>query len=260
MPRHVLISNDDGIDAPGLWALVSACTTLDCEVTVVAPSENQSAVGGSLSVRKELRWVPIDDPPVVGTNAWHVNGSPASAVIVGLDGVLSETPDLLISGINQGANLGNDLTASGTVGAALQGYFRGITSIAFSYAADPRARAVNWATAESVASIVCREELEGRLPTPVLLNVNIPVVPFEELLGIVVARVAPQGYFELMVKGEPGEIGRRPFEAGAFTPSPGTDIWAVMNKYVSVSPLRVDFTDHQLLDTLGECLNANWGE
>ena len=174
MPKRILISNDDGRDSPGLWALARACAPLDCEITVVAPSENQSAVGGSLTLRRELTWTRIASPPVAGVDAWHVNGSPASAVIVGLHGVLDEPPDLLISGINQGANMGNDLTASGTVGAALQGHFRGITSLAISYGMTPRTE-VDWDAAERVAAIVCREEIEGRLPPSVFLNVNVPL-------------------------------------------------------------------------------------
>jgi len=259
MTRRILISNDDGFESPGLWALVRACEPLDCDVTVVAPSKNQSAVGGSLTLRQELNWTRIEDPPVPGTDAWHVNGSPASAVIVGLHGVLSEPPDLLVTGINQGANMGNDLMASGTVGAALQGHFRGITSLALSYAMTPRTE-VDWTTAERVAAIVCREELEGRLPPSVLLNVNIPLVPFDEVAGVLVTRVARRGYFELEIKGESsGELGRRPFQPDTLTPAPGTDIWAIMNKYVSVSPLQANFTDHHVIDALGEQLNAAWG-
>ncbi len=270
MPRRILISNDDGYESPGLWALVRACEALDCHVTVVAPSKNQSAVGGSLTLRQELIWTRIEAPPVPGADAWHVNGSPASAVIVGLDGVLSEPPDLLVSGINQGANMGNDLTASGTVGAALQGHFRGITSLAISYAMMPRTE-VDWDAAERVATIVCRGEIEGRLPPSVFLNVNIPLVPFEEIRGILVTRAARRGYFHLEVREgasgqlrDPlqglGELTRGPFTPTSIDPPPGTDFWAVMHKYVSVSPLQANFTDHQVIDALGERLNAAWSE
>ncbi len=260
MPKRILISNDDGRDSPGLWALARACAPLDCEVTVVAPSENQSAVGGSLTLRRELTWTRIASPPVAGVDAWHVNGSPASAVIVGLHGVLDEPPDLLISGINQGANMGNDLTASGTVGAALQGHFRGITSLAISYGMTPRTE-VDWDAAERVAAIVCREEIEGRLPPSVFLNVNVPLVPFDEIRGMLVTRVARRGYFQLERQGETsGELRRRDFEPTALDPPPGTDIWALLHKYVSVSPLQANFTDHHVIDDLGAQLNAAWGE
>ena len=270
MPSRILISNDDGYESPGLWALVRACKSLDCEVTVVAPTDNQSAVGGSLSLRKELKWVRIEDPPVPGVDAWHVNGSPASAVIVGLDGVLDEPPDLLVSGINQGANMGNDLTASGTVGAALQGHFRGITSLALSYAMMPRTE-VDWDAAERVAAIICREEIEGHLPKSIFLNVNIPLVPFEEIKGVLVTRAARRGFFHLDMKGDTsgelrdplqglGELTRRPFTPTPLDPPPGTDFWAVIHKYVSVSPLQANFTDHHVIDALGDRFNAAWGE
>lgn len=270
MLRRILISNDDGYESPGLWALVRACASLDCEVTVVAPSRNQSAVGGSLTLRQDLTWTRIKNPPVPAVEAWHVDGSPASAVIVGLDGVLTEAPDLLISGINRGANMGNDLTASGTVGAALQGHFRGITALAISYAMPPRAE-VDWDAAERVATIICREEIEGRLPRSVFLNVNIPLVPFEEIRGVLVTRAARRGYFHLEVKSEAsgqrrdplqglGELTRRPFTPTPVDPPPGTDFWAVMHQYVSVSPLQANFTDHHVIDALGERLNAAWSE
>ena len=260
MPRRILISNDDGYESPGLWALARAGRSLDCEVTVVAPEKNQSAVGGSLTLRQELNWTRIEDPPVAGVDAWRVNGSPASAVIVGLNGVLDEAPDLLVAGINQGANMGNDLTASGTVGAALQGHFRGITSLAISYAMTPRTE-VDWDAAERVAAIFCREEIEGRLPKSIFLNVNIPLVPFEEIKGIVVTRVARRGYFHLEVQGESsGILTRGPFKPTSLDPPPGSDIWAIINKYVSVSPLQANFTDHHVIDALGERFNAAWGE
>ena len=261
MPRRILISNDDGHESPGLWALARACRSLDCDVTVVVPNKNQSAVGGSLTLRQELNWVRIEEPPVPGVDAWHVNGSPASAVIVGLNGVLDEEPDLLVSGINRGANIGNDLTASGTVGAALQGHYRGITSLAISYAMDPRAEGVDWDAAERVAAIFCREEIEGRLPKSIFLNVNIPLVPFEEIKGILVTRVARRGYFHLEVQGESkGFLTRGPFEPTPLDPPPGTDIWAILHKYVSVSPLQANFTDHHVIDALGERFNAAWNE
>ncbi len=260
MPRRILISNDDGYESPGLWALARACAALDCDVTVVAPTDNQSAVGGSLTLRKELTWTPVDSP-VEGVEAWHVNGSPASAVIVGIDGVLKEPPDLLVSGINRGANTGNDLTASGTIGAALQGHYRGITSLGLSLAMDPRAEGVDWDAAERVAGIFCREEIEGRIPKSIFLNVNIPLIPFEEMKGVLVTRVARRGHFHLEVAGETkGYLSRRPFKPTPLDPPPGTDLWAIVHKYVSVSPIQASFTDHHVIDDLGARLNAAWTE
>tara|TARA_B100001123_G_scaffold346537_1_gene395038 strand:+ start:14556 stop:15338 length:783 start_codon:yes stop_codon:yes gene_type:complete len=260
MPRRILLSNDDGYESPGLWALAQACRSLDCEVIVVAPDKNQSAVGGSLTLRQELVWTRIEAPPIADVEAWHVNGSPASSVIVGLDGVLDEPPDLVVSGINQGSNMGNDLTASGTVGAALQSHFRGIPSMAISYAMIPRTE-VDWDTAERIAAMLCREGIEGAFPESIFLNINIPLVPFEEIKGFLVTRVARRGYFHLEVQGETsGVLTRGPFESTLLDPPPGTDIWALINKYVSISPIQANFTDHQVIDALGERLNAAWSE
>ncbi len=264
-PASAFVTNDVGMTFEIMGQRIRE--TLD---EWFARPSDQSAVGGSLSLRKELKWVRIEDPPVSGVDAWHVNGSPASAVIVGLDGVLDEPPDLLVSGINQGANMGNDLTASGTVGAALQGHFRGITSLALSYAMMPRTE-VDWDAAERVAAIICREEIEGHLPKSILLNVNIPLLPFEEIKGVLVTRAARRGFFHLDMKGDTsgelrdplqglGELTRRPFTPTPLDPPPGTDFWAIIHKYVSVSPLQANFTDHHVIDALGDRFNAAWGE
>src|SRR5690606_34653091 len=133
---NVLVTNDDGVDSPGLWTLVRAVQPVAENLYVVAPKENQSAVGASLTLRRELHWERMA-APVAGVNAWHLDGTPADCVIIALRQIVEHHIDLVVSGVNQGANLGNDVLASGTVGGALQGHFRGITAAAFSLLMEP---------------------------------------------------------------------------------------------------------------------------
>ena len=109
--KRILITNDDGFDSPGLWALVRACSKHECQITVAAPRENQSAAGASLTLRKQIEWESVKNPPVANIQAWAIGGRPGDAAIVGLDH-LSKSTDILISGINQGANIGFDLSIS----------------------------------------------------------------------------------------------------------------------------------------------------
>lgn len=253
--RNILVTNDDGIDAPGLWALVRAVVPFAEKVYVVAPTVNQSAVGASITIRRELHWERYPNPPVDGVEAWHVNGTPADCVMIAYRQIVKHPISWLVSGINQGANVGNDILASGTVGGALQGHFRDLTSMAFSQSVPDGAK-VDWSCAERVVALVARAEANGKLPEGVFLNVNIPHVPFEELQGITVTRVGRHGYLKLMESGEQDAVIER--DGSLYhdpeTP-PGTDVWALRNNYVSVSPLQSNLTDHRLLDLLSERMN-----
>ena len=255
--KRILITNDDGFDSPGLWALVRACSKHECQITVAAPRENQSAAGASLTLRKQIEWESVKNPPVANIQAWAVGGRPGDAAIVGLDH-LSESTDILISGINQGANIGFDLSISGTVGAALQGYFRGITSFAISYAMTPQTE-VDWETAEHIASIVCGKALSEEIPRKSFLNINIPLVPIEEIAGLVVTRAEETGYFQLEdPKNNASKLTRKTFEEPKPIPQAGTDLWALSQKYVSVCPIQINLTDYRKMDALGKVLNENW--
>lgn len=262
MPRNILVTNDDGIDSPGLWALVRAVVPVAREVVVVAPTINQSAVGAGFTLRRELQWTRAAPPPGADVEAWHVDGTPADCVMVALDKLLVDRGiDMVVSGVNRGANVGNDVLASGTVGGALQGHFRGLVALAVSQAFrgpyDEAEAEIDWSVAERVAAMVCRMEAEGRLPGSLFLNVNIPACPFEEIAGMVVTRMGRHGYVRLQeLTGTSAVLDR---EAGLLThpdAPPGTDIWALAHDYVSVSPLQSNLTDHRLLDLLGQRLNA----
>ena len=134
--RNFLITNDDGIDAPGLWALVRACKPVADHVYVVAPTNNQSGVGAGLTMRRELHWEQVTNPPVDGVEAWHVNGTPGDCVNIAMRQIADHWVDIVVSGVNSGTNVGRDTIGSGTVGGALHAHFRGIASAAFSLAGD----------------------------------------------------------------------------------------------------------------------------
>ncbi|HET7737865.1 MAG TPA: 5'/3'-nucleotidase SurE [Tepidiformaceae bacterium] len=251
----ILVTNDDGIESAGLWALVRAVAPFG-DVTVVAPSENQSAVGAGLTLRRELKWEQFESP-VEGVDAWHVNGTPGDCVIIAMRSIITSWVDLVVSGVNTGANLGNDILASGTVGGALQGHFRDINSIAFSQTMeDMNAPDFDWSTAERVAGLVVRTVTDG-IPGPFFLNVNVPACEYEALSGILVTRMGRHGFMKLAERsGQSGVLEKEVDPHLNPDTPPGTDIWAITHNYVSVSPLQANLTDHRLIDALGSKLNA----
>ena len=260
MPRNFLVTNDDGIESPGLWTLVRAVKPIADQVCVVAPTVNQSAVGAGFTLRRQLTWTQLDRPPVEGVQAWHVDGTPADCVMVAMDKLIEHDVHVVVSGVNFGANVGHDVLASGTVGGALQGHLRGMAAVAFSQVVgdgNATMEDVDWATAERVATMICKAESEGTLPTSVFLNVNVPKVPFEEITGTLVTRMGRSGYVRLLeVTGESAVLEKElDLNTNPITP-PGTDIWALAHGYVSVSPLQSNLTDHRLIDILGQELNA----
>ncbi|MCK9521306.1 MAG: 5'/3'-nucleotidase SurE [Dehalococcoidia bacterium] len=259
MSRNILVTNDDGIDSPGLWALVRAVAPLGDHVYVIAPTVNQSAVGAGITLRRELHWERYTGDQTPGVEAWHVNGTPADCVLVGMSKIVEHDIHWIVSGVNQGANVGNDILASGTVGGALQGHFIGLTSMAFSQTTRD-GEETDWSCAERVAALIARAAANGDLPTDVFLNINVPYRTYEELGGVLVTRMGRHGYLKLKEAFENVGVIEREVElmTNPDTP-PGTDTWALANGYVSVSPLQSNLTDHRLLDLLSERLNAAFG-
>ena len=238
---RILIANDDGYLAPGLAALVEACRGLG-EIDVVAPEQNASGTSNALTLQRPLSvWT--------AANGYrYVNGTPSDCVHVALTGLLATRPDLVLSGINNGANMGDDTLYSGTVAAAMEGYLFGIPSIAFSLAEK------GWPHIDDAARVARRliEQVLARPPAPGhwLLNVNIPARPEAELCGLRTTRLGRRHASEPVIRqtnprGEPiywiGAAGDAR-EAGE-----GTDFHAVAGGFVSVTPLQVDLTDHALL-------------
>lgn len=238
---HILVSNDDGYRAPGIAALAKAMRRFG-RVTIVAPDHNHSGASNSLTLNRPLT---VEHMP--GDDLYVVSGTPSDCVHVALTGLLDEKPDLVVSGINCGANMGDDTMYSGTVAAAIEGYLFGIPSIAFSQIDK------GWAELESAAEVTgvvvekflpqIREKREA-----VLLNVNMPNMPREALQGIRATRLGRRSSAESVIR----EMSPRGFPiywlGAAGKPADaaeGTDFWATSHGFVSVTPLQTDLTNHR---------------
>lgn len=247
---HILVSNDDGYNAEGILALAQEMKRFG-RVTVVAPEHNHSGASNSLTLNKPLS-VTQSEPDV-----FVVSGTPSDCVHLALTGLLDQKPDLVVSGINCGANMGDDTMYSGTVAAAIEGYIFGIDSLAFSQIDR------GWSqlpSAAKMAGVIIERFLQRKKKQtePVLLNVNMPNMPFEALQGIKATRLGRRHQAEHMIdqinpRGLPiywlGAAGK-PRDA-----SPGTDFWATAHGFVSVTPLQIDLTDHKLVSQA-----AHWVE
>lgn len=234
---RILVANDDGVHFQGLWTLVEALTPCH-QVTVVAPDREQSGVGPALSLHHALRAHPVTSP-IAGVCAYAVQGTPGDCVILGL-GALAQDAELVIAGINEGANVGDDVFISGTVGAALHGYFRGLPAIAISVTAP---HSTHYRPAAHVAARLVESFASGQMPRRTLLNVNVPDLPAGEIKGVVLARRAHRRYDDLIqeAKDDRGKtlywiVRRRP----AGEPEEGTDIWAIRNGNISIVSLESD--------------------
>ncbi len=245
---HVLISNDDGIDAPGLKALEDAIRSLEgYRVTVVAPHDQQSASSHSLTLTSPLR---ILDR---GEGRYAVTGTPTDSVLVAMEKILrSDPPDLVLSGINHGPNMGEDVVYSGTVAAAMEGTMIGLPSYAISLA--------EWGTPDFTGSAgflrCCLADiLAFQLPKGTLLNINIPQRPVEEIQGLRVTRLGNRVY-QNVITDKVDPHGRPYLWIGGKGPTweqeNGTDYCAVEQGFISVTPLMVDLTDHDLRPRLKE--------
>ena len=246
---RILVSNDDGIFSPGIKALGLAMRALG-EVYVVAPDVEQSAVGHGITVRRPLRFKHTQSAGFGEIPAYRVDGTPADCVVLGVH--LLGRPDLLVSGINIGVNLGLDLTHSGTVAAALEGTSLGIPSIAFSL--DTSGEELDFTEAALWAQRLARLVAEKGLPSGIFLNVNFPAGTPK---GVLVTRLSTHHWEDTVVERLDPE--GRPYYWIAGTPvgeeEEGTDLWAVRRGYVSVTPVSLDFT---ALDFLPEV--ARWME
>lgn len=241
---HILVSNDDGYRAPGIQALAQALRRFG-RVTVVAPDHNHSGASNSLTLNRPLTVEHQD-----GDSLYVLSGTPSDCVHVALTGLLPK-PDLVVSGINCGANMGDDTMYSGTVAAAIEGYLFGVPSIAFSQIDK------GWAELDSaakIAQLVVERYLESREDErAVLLNVNMPNMPVEALKGIRGTRLGKRNCAESVIR----EMSPRGFPiywlGAAGKPADaeeGTDFWATSHGYVSVTPLQVDLTNYKQVPTV----------
>lgn len=242
----ILISNDDGYLAPGISALADALSAI-AEITVVAPDSNRSGSSNSLTLDRPL-WVER-----ASNGFYYLNGTPSDCVHVALTGLLPERPDLIVSGINQGQNMGDDTLYSGTVAAATEGFLFGIPAIAFSQLHK------GWQHLDSAARIA-REVVERKFDTlekPFLLNVNIPNLPYSEIGACVATRLGKRHQSEPVYKMQ-DPYGKDMFwigPAGSVRDAgEGTDFHATALGHVSITPLRIDLTHVTQLDQLRKAL------
>lgn len=232
---RILLSNDDGVRAPGLAALYTALSKL-AEVTVIAPDRNCSGASNSLTLHNPLRVEQLEN------GFLSVNGTPTDCVHIGTNSPLGESPDLVVSGINDAPNMGDDVIYSGTVAAATEGRFVGLPAIAVSM--GEHGHDFYDTAARVVAELVERLKKEP-LTSDFVLNVNVPYLPYEKLKGTKLTRLGRRHRAENMVRGS-DPWGREIFWYGPVGPQrddgPGTDFAAVAEGYVSITPLTVDMT------------------
>ncbi len=257
---HILVTNDDGVTAPGLLALAQAMRRFG-QVTVLAPDHNWSASGHVKTLHRPLRVkeVTLAD----GTPALASDGAPSDCVALAVLGLIPTKIDLVVSGINPYANVGHDVTYSGTVTAAMEGTIWGIPSIAFSLDSKESNHLdrLDYSTAAHIATLVAEQVLTHGLPPNVLLNVNIPYAPLAELRGLQITRQGLRIYHDELIRREDPR-GRPYYWIGGDAPGgvaeEGTDIGALAQNYVSVTPIQLDLTAHQYIETLRQWPWPQW--
>lgn len=239
----ILLTNDDGVQAEGLKRLRRAVSGLG-RVVVVAPERQQSGASHALTLSDPLRSNPVEKDVIT------VDGTPTDCVLLAMRGLLKERPSLLVSGMNHGPNLGDDVTYSGTVAAAFEGTLLGLPSIAISVCSWEECR---FEAAERFATTIAKNVLERGLPEGTLLNVNVPSIPPEEVKGVKVTKLGKRVYRDAVVK-KTDPRGRAYYWIGGQPPiwceGEGTDFEAVEAGMVSVTPLQLDLTDYKSLHTV----------
>lgn len=246
---HILLSNDDGYESPGIQCLADNLTDIG-RITVVAPDRNRSGASNSLTLDDPIRAHTMPDGVI------RVDGTPTDCVHLAITGLLENEPDIVISGINQGANLGDDVLYSGTVAAAMEGRFLGLPAMAVSMIGpDP----VHYETAARVVRHLLERLQRQPLSFDTILNINVPDLPYDQLAGYQTTRLGHRHRAEPVIKttdprgrdiywvGPPGEEQ----DAGE-----GTDFHAIRHNFVSVTPLHVDLTRHAVLKELGDWLGG----
>lgn len=241
---HILVTNDDGVHAPGIRALAAALSEI-AEITVIAPDRNRSGASNSLTLSAPLRTQQIEP------GIFSVEGTPTDCSHLALTGLLDEKPDMIVSGVNEHANLGDDVWYSGTVAAAMEGRFLGYPALAISLDGDQ-----HYATAAAVACKLVQQMQTHALPAATILNVNVPDVPLEALQGYEITRLGTRHLAQPLIKqkdprGKPIYwIGPSGLQADA---GQGTDFYALEQRRVSITPLRADLTCYEAFESI-----SNW--
>ena len=248
---RVLVSNDDGVDAPGIAVLSNRLGEMG-EVTVVAPDRDRSGASNSLTLDAPIRALRLDE------HRWRVAGTPTDCVHLALSGLLDHEPDIVVSGINNAANLGDDVIYSGTVSAAMEGRFLGLPAIAVSLVTRDHVGKHFDSAAEAVL-LLMRRLLVDPLPADTILNVNVPDRPWNDIRGLQVTRLGRRHrsapcIAQLDPRGRPIYWIGPPGDAA--DDGPGTDFAAVRDGYVSITPIHVDLTRFQALDKVAGWVSA----
>jgi len=239
----ILVTNDDGVYSPGIQILAKRLRQLD-SVVIVAPDRERSAVGHSMTLHRPLLIEEIKD------SVYSVNGTPTDCVNIAVKGLLKETPRLVVSGINKGPNLGDDVTYSGTVAGAIEARLLGVPSLAVSLAARNDFR---FAEAAEVAARAAAMIFEHGLTEGTLLNINVPNLPITEIRGTAITRLGKRIYHQMTVE-RVDPRGKRYYWIGGGEPDwereEGTDFDAIDHKLVSITPLHLDLTDYSSFEKL----------
>jgi 5'-nucleotidase len=242
----ILLSNDDGYRAKGIRHLADALRDV-AELTIVAPERNRSGAGHSLTLDVPLRVYRAEE------NVYFVNGTPTDCVHLAISGLFEYEHDMVVSGINNGANLGDDVLYSGTVAAAIEGRFLGLPTMAVSLCTETTGR--NFPTAGRIARRLVDHLVRAPLEASMILNVNVPDVPYEEIKGLRVTRLGNRHRSKPIVRAEDPR-GRYIYwvgPAGAGQDAgPGTDFHAIANCFVSITPLQIDLTRHNALQGVAD--------
>jgi 5'-nucleotidase len=244
---RILLSNDDGYFAPGLALLAQALASV-AEVTVVAPERDRSGASNSLTLDRPLSL------RKAANGFFYVNGTPTDCVHLAVTGMLEQLPDMVVSGINHGANMGDDTIYSGTVAAATEGFLLGVPAIAVSLAGVSMG---HYTTAANIALELVQRYHRQAFSQPMLLNVNVPDVPQAELQGIEITRLGKRHKAEPVLKTESPRgdtvywVGAA---GGAQDAGPGTDFHAISNRRVSITPLQIDLTHFDKIDYMKQWL------
>lgn len=244
----ILLSNDDGYFAPGLNILAEHLAKI-AEITVVAPERNRSGASNSLTLDRPL------SVKKASNGFFYVNGTPTDCVHIALTGLMDSMPDMVISGINDGANMGDDTIYSGTVAAAMEGFLLDIPSIAISMSQH---NPTHFDSAARIAAELVQHYQQHGFPSPMLLNVNVPDISYEALKGKVITRLGKRHKAEpvIQLKTPRNEIvywvgaAGKPNDGGE-----GTDFYAVANNQVSISPIQVDLTKYSQIQEINDWLN-----
>jgi 5'-nucleotidase len=248
---HVLVSNDDGVDAPGIRQLAQALRQAGHRVTVVAPDRDRSGASNSLTLDQPIRAQQRDE------DTWAVAGTPTDCVHLALSGMLDGDPDIVFSGINNSSNLGDDVIYSGTVAAAMEGRCLGLPAVAVSLSTGEH-KAMHFESAARAAVELLTRLCSNPLPPDTILNINVPDLPWEQIKGWRVCRLGNRHRAEACIC-EVDPRGRPIWWIGPAGPAqdsgPGTDFHAVREGWIALTPIHVDLTRYQALESV-----ASWAE